>query len=161
MKKILSILFFFTFFYSFSQSDKPQKIPFDLIEETPTYESCDAFESNDGKKKCLSTFLANFAQKNFDPNLINCLKQKTVYSRRKGPVKKCFPLLIPGEKRIYVDFSINTDGKIEDIIARAPHGKLKDEAIRVAKLIPTMSPGKQEGKPVKVTYTLPIDLIAK
>ena len=48
------------------------------------------------------------------------------------------------------------NGNIVDIQARAPHKKLKEEAIRVIKLLPKMEPGKQQGKPVKVRYSMPI-----
>jgi protein TonB len=33
---------------------------------------------------------------------------------------------------------------------------LQDEAIRVISLLPKMKPGKQQGKPVKVRYAVPI-----
>ena len=61
-----------------------------------------------------------------------------------------------GKKRIYLQFKIGVTGTIEDIKATAPHPKLKEEAIRVAKLIPKMIPAKQKGKAVSVPYTLPI-----
>ncbi|MBL4723919.1 MAG: energy transducer TonB, partial [Lutibacter sp.] len=47
-------------------------------------------------------------------------------------------------------------GNIVNIEARAPHKKLKEEAIRVVKLLPKMMPGRQRGKPVGVKYGLPI-----
>ena len=41
-------------------------------------------------------------------------------------------------------------------MARAPHKRLQQEAIRVVKLLPKMIPGKQRGRPVGVKYSLPI-----
>jgi protein TonB len=53
-------------------------------------------------------------------------------------------------------FKIDRHGNIANIKARAPHKKLKEEAIRVIKLLPKMIPGKQRGKAVGVSYGLPI-----
>ena len=59
-------------------------------------------------------------------------------------------------QRIFVIFKIDKKGNIVNIEARAPHKKLKEEAIRVVKLLPKMMPGRQRGKPVGVKYGLPI-----
>ena len=45
---------------------------------------------------------------------------------------------------------------MEDIRARAPHGELEEEAIRVISQLPQMKPGIQRGKAVTVPYSLPI-----
>jgi len=60
--------------------------------------------------------------------------------------------------KIYVQFKISKTGDITNINARAPHPRLKKEAIRMANKIPKMKPGKQRGRPVGVNYTLPITL---
>mgnify|MGYP000893994098 CR=1 FL=1 len=64
--------------------------------------------------------------------------------------------LSPGVKRIFVVFKIDKRGNIVDVMARAPHKRLQDEAIRVVKLLPKMIPGKQRGIAVGVKYSLPI-----
>ena len=64
--------------------------------------------------------------------------------------------LSPGKKRIYVQFKIDKDGSITNVVARAPHPRLKKEAERVARKIPKMKPGRQRGRAVRVGYTLPI-----
>ena len=53
-------------------------------------------------------------------------------------------------------FKIDKNGNITNVQARAPHNRLRDEAIRVIKLLPKMIPGKQRGRPVGVKYSLPI-----
>ena len=53
-------------------------------------------------------------------------------------------------------FKIDKTGAITDVMARAPHNRLRDEAIRVVKSLPHMTPGKQRGRPVGVKYSLPI-----
>jgi len=161
MKKKIFSLFFFVSFFIFCQSKETQVISFALIEETPMYETCKDFESNSARKKCVNSILTKHIQDNYDLDLINCLEEETVYGRKNNNKTKCVQVLLPGEKRIYLDFNINEIGEIEEIAARAPHYKLKEEAIRVALLIPKMIPGKHNSKPVKVSYTLPIDLIVK
>lgn len=66
-------------------------------------------------------------------------------------------LNLKGNKfRIYSIFTVNTDGKIENISVRAPHPKLKKETERVLAILPILVPVKKEGKYVAMKYTLPI-----
>lgn len=61
------------------------------------------------------------------------------------------------EGRCFVQFTIDTDGNINDIkVIRGINPILDAEAIRVVESMPKWKPGKQEGKPVKVSYILPI-----
>ena len=53
-------------------------------------------------------------------------------------------------------FVVNEQGLIEQIQTRAPHPALEKEAERVIGKLPRMEPGKQRGKPVPVSYTIPI-----
>ena len=58
----------------------------------------------------------------------------------------------------YIIFVVNTDGSIEDVNILKSSGdeNLDNEAIRVVKTMPKWSPGKQDGKPVRVRYTIPV-----
>lgn len=59
--------------------------------------------------------------------------------------------------RVIAQFVINEDGSISDIkLVRGVHEDLDNEAIRVIKAMPNWTPGKVDGKAVKVQYTLPI-----
>ena len=53
-------------------------------------------------------------------------------------------------------FKIDESGNIIDIRTKAPHPKLDKEAQRIIKLLPKMKPGQQQGKAVRVKYTLPM-----
>jgi len=64
--------------------------------------------------------------------------------------------LSPGNKQVYASFTLNKHGNIENIKVRAPHKELAKEVVRVIKLLPQMTPGKQRGRPVNVKYTLPV-----
>jgi len=162
MKNLLFILLIFTCVSTFCQDQKKEETIPIMTKESPIYEGCEIYKTNAERKNCMETMLATLVEENFDHELINCLKVKTVYNRKKKTrTRKCIQILIPGEKRIFVDFTISEEGNIKDIVARAPHQKLKDEAIRVAQLIPKIIPTKHNGKPIKTSYSIPIDLVAK
>ena len=60
--------------------------------------------------------------------------------------------------KVVVQFVVEKDGSIgEVIIARSVHKLLDQEAVRVVKSLPKFSsPGRQNGMPVRVWYTLPL-----
>jgi len=59
--------------------------------------------------------------------------------------------------KVLVKFVIKSDGKIDMIkVLRGVHPALDAEAMRVIGLMPDWIPGKQGGKPVDVSYTVPI-----
>jgi protein TonB len=58
---------------------------------------------------------------------------------------------------VVIEFVIDTDGSLTDIkVKTAIYPLLDQEALRVVKLMPKYSPGKQAGKPVKVISSIPI-----
>jgi protein TonB len=58
---------------------------------------------------------------------------------------------------VYVKFVVNKDGSIEQVsIRKGVSDALDKEAIRVVKAMPKWAPGEQAGKPVRVSFTLPI-----
>ena len=60
--------------------------------------------------------------------------------------------------KVYLQFVIEKDGSITDVrVARGVDASLDKEAIRVIQSMPKWKPGKQRGKPVRVSYTLPIN----
>lgn len=61
------------------------------------------------------------------------------------------------EGRVYVQFVVNEDGTVGNaVIKRGIGGGCNEEAIRVVMNMPKWKPGMQNGRPVKVYYTLPI-----
>jgi len=62
--------------------------------------------------------------------------------------------------RVYVTFVVNTDGSVSDArIARGVDPSLDKEALRVVNQLPKWKPGMQRGKPVRVSYTVPINFV--
>lgn len=60
--------------------------------------------------------------------------------------------------RVYVSFVVSKTGKVTDAkIARGVDPVLDQEALRVVNALPLWKPGIQRGKPVNVSYTVPIN----
>ena len=61
------------------------------------------------------------------------------------------------EGRVIVQFVIGSDGTVSDAVVRRSVDPLLDaEALRVINAMPAWTPGKQDGKPVAVRYTIPV-----
>lgn len=112
------------------------EVPLILVEESPVYPGCKG--DKDELKACFSKQIGRFIQRKFDTDLAQNLG------------------LAPGVKRIHVMFKIDANGNIADIKARAPHKRLQQEAISIVEKLPKMIPGKQQGRPVPVRFSIPI-----
>jgi beta-lactamase regulating signal transducer with metallopeptidase domain len=117
------------------KSSISEAIPFAIIDQIPVYPGC---ENADDQKQCLSEKVQEHVAKNFNKDLM----QKIGLSK--------------GIKKIFSIFTIDADGNITDIRARAAHQSLENEAIRVLKMLPQMHPGKQDKQAISVKYSLPI-----
>lgn len=64
---------------------------------------------------------------------------------------------------ITVQFVVAADGKLQDIhvIGKTPGGGIAEEAIRVVSQMPDWTPGRQNGNPVAVLFSLPIHFTLK
>ena len=61
------------------------------------------------------------------------------------------------EGKVFVAFVVDTDGKITDVsLMRKVFPSLDAEALRVISAMPNWKPGKQNGKVVRVKYTVPL-----
>ena len=61
------------------------------------------------------------------------------------------------EGRVVLQFVVEKDGQIGEVkVARSVDPELDAEALRVVKSMPNFIPGRQDGKPVAVWYTIPI-----
>ena len=59
--------------------------------------------------------------------------------------------------RVIISFIVEADGRIGEVeVARSVDPSLDSEAVRVVKSMPRWNPGKQNGKYVRVKYTVPI-----
>ncbi len=118
------------------EEDVLEDVPFAIIEDVPVYPGCKGSKAQ--LRACLQEKISKHVNRKFNADLASDLG------------------LSPGVKKIFVMFKIDRTGNIVDVMARAPHKRLQQEAIRVVKLLPKMTPGKQRGRPVGVKYSLPI-----
>ena len=59
--------------------------------------------------------------------------------------------------RVFVSFVVEPDGSVSNVrVVRGVDPALDREAIRVVKSSPRWTPGRQRGRPVRVTFTFPI-----
>ncbi len=112
-------------------------VPFHVIEESAIFPGCEKERSPQARKDCFSKKLDKIITRKFNTDIAE-------------------ELGLSGVQRIYLTFKVDKSGKVTDIRAKARHPKLQQEAIRVANLLPKMTPGKQRKKPVSMTFTKPI-----
>lgn len=112
-------------------------------ERVPLFPGCKRSKSISEAKKCFSKSVQMHFSDNFDTKLPNRLG------------------LSRGRKRVFIAFTINKKGKIEKIIVRAPHPKIKEEVINVMQTLPKVKPATQNDKPVNVKYSIPFTLIVE
>ena len=117
------------------------EVHFTVIENVPEFPGCEK-GSNTEKRKCMSEKITKFVQKKFNTDLAGDLG-------------------LTGKQRISVVFKIDKNGNVTGIRSRAPHPRLEKEAARVVGLLPKMKPGRQRGKAVVVSYTLPITFLVQ
>lgn len=62
--------------------------------------------------------------------------------------------------KVYIGFIIDKDGKVTNVkLLRGVSPTLDNEAIRVVKSLPDWLPGRQSGKPVRVSFQVPVSFI--
>ena len=117
--------------------DEDIEVPIDFIEMAPLFPGCETFKDKKKQKQCFSDNIRSFIQKEFDTGL----------GEKFG---------LTGINTVQIRFVVSKTGKIENIQTRAPHPGLEKEALRVVNMLPQMKPGIQNGKPVAVSYTIPL-----
>lgn len=110
---------------------------FKVIEDVPIFPGYERYSNNEKRKTCMSEKISDYVNANFNRDIGNNLG-------------------LSGINKVYVMFNIDKNGNVVDIQSRAQHPKLQAEAIRVIRSLPHFEPGKQRGKPVSVSYSLPI-----
>jgi periplasmic protein TonB len=61
--------------------------------------------------------------------------------------------------KIFIQFTIEKDGSVENVkVMRGIHRIYDEVAANVVRGMPKWSPAKQNGRPVCVTYTLPVSI---
>ena len=137
MKKLILLLFIsLIFFSSFGQGnwidENGNKTE---LENPPEYIGCKGSKSE--KKKCMSEKIVKFIERRFNTDALAQLDLR-------------------GLQKISVSFKIDENGEVIDVVARAPHPILEEEAVRVVISLPKFKPATRDGKTVMVSYSIPI-----
>lgn len=151
--KILLITTLFISFFSYSQNSSHEsevqnkgnnkEALATVKEETPPLApKCKARWNNEKKKKCLSDFINMHVNRNLD---IGLAEQTDV----KGLVQ------------VEIKFVIDKEGKAVNVTATGGPEIINQDAIRVLKTLPKLEPGKINGEPVSVDYTLKVAFMAR
>ena len=111
---------------------------FAVVEQQPVFPGCSQNASKEENYMCFQRGISQHIKDNFEYPQI---------AKEMGISEK-----------IFIEFVISKSGKV--ISARVVRGQdkyLREEALRLVNTIPSMSPAKQRGKAVSVTFTLPIN----
>lgn len=110
-------------------------VPFSVVENVPVFPGCKG-KNNKELRECFAQKMNEHIKKNF-----------------KYP-ESALEMGVHG--KVFVLFAIDANGNVSNIQTRGPDVQLEKEAGRIISLLPTMKPGEQRGKPVKVPYSIPI-----
>ncbi|MEH6769587.1 energy transducer TonB [Maribacter arcticus] len=113
-------------------SDDPE-VHFAVVDEVPIFPGC---EDAADKRACFNDKIQLHISKNFS------------YPKAAQDANI--------EGRVSTMFMITSEGVIDNIEMRGPDKLLEDEVERIIKRLPIMTPGKNEGKPVNVPYSIPV-----
>lgn len=115
------------------EEEEEVKVIWKTIEEVPIFPGC---ENDKDKRACFNKMMQKHIKKNFRyPELAQEMGQ---------------------QGRVNTQFMINKDGSIGAIQKRGPHELLEKEAVRILSKLPKMTPGKQRGTAVQVSFAIPI-----
>lgn len=125
------------------QEEVVEDIPiFTVVEEMPSLPACDKISDFDKRHECTQGEIQKF------------IVQNTKYPQMAKEAG------ITGT--VYVNFEINNKGDLTDVkLLKGIGGGCDEEAMRVVKLLPKFAPGKQRGRPVRVSYNVPIRFTLK
>lgn len=118
-----------------TDSNKPRTVA--NVEFVPVFPGCETAGSNADKIACMSSKINSFINRNFRQQVLENLKTNETH-------------------RIYVNFKIDSNGYVTDVVANSHDASLKKEGQRVINMLPVMKPGRQGNKDVEVLYTVPI-----
>jgi TonB family protein len=63
---------------------------------------------------------------------------------------------------VYISYIIDTNGSVTDAkVLKGIGGGCDEEALRMVKMMPKWNPGKQNGKPVRVLFNMPVNFMLK
>ena len=107
------------------------------VEFVPVFPGCESLTTNIEKRDCMSLKIKKFIIKKFNTDKLE--ESSTIKTQK-----------------IIVQFTIDKEGNVMNVVSRAPNKLLEKEAVRVVSKLPQMIPGRQGDKNVPVQYAIPI-----
>ena len=117
------------------EEEMDMDIPFAIIEDVPLFPGCERVAKSK-RRDCFQEKMNIHIRKNF---------RYPEIAQEMG---------IQG--RVFVMFTIGSDGSIINIRTRGPDKNLEKEAQRIINKLPQMTPGRQRGRAVRVPFSIPI-----
>src|SRR5690606_35511035 len=121
----------------FEEYDPTLPIPCSVVETPPEFKDMPSGLSIQEKRDYFSDKIGDFVKSNF--NMENTTN-----------------IGLKGRQRIYVQFTIDSLGYVDDVKVRAPHPKIEEDVKQIITFLPQFIPANQDGKNVAVIYSLPI-----
>ncbi|MEM0932379.1 MAG: energy transducer TonB [Bacteroidota bacterium] len=119
------------------EEEEDISVPFAIIENAPVFPGCDSCPTEEERRAC-------FNQK---------IQEHIVKNLNYPPA--ALEMRITG--RVFVQFDIDSKGRVANIQRRGPDRLLENEAERIIAALPKMKPGMQRGKAAKISYAIPIN----
>ncbi|MEN8137375.1 MAG: TonB family protein [Bacteroidota bacterium] len=120
------------------EEEEEEVYNFQIVESQPIYPGCEGYSSKQSRYMCFQKQIMAHVKKNF--------KYPEV-AKEMG---------IQG--RVIIKFVIGKDGIIKDVgVLRGIDKSLDEEALRIVEALPKMTPATQRGRPVPVSFMLPIN----
>ncbi|MGK0385604.1 MAG: protein TonB [Patiriisocius sp.] len=117
--------------------DTNRTINLNEVEFVPVFPGCESLTTKEEKKVCMNSKINAFISRKFKSDRFSGLKKNATHN-------------------IYVQFTIDKDGNVQEVIARAPDKQMQKEGVRVLSKLPKMIPGKMGTQNVPVSYMVPI-----
>ena len=125
-----------------SDSNSDEIFNFAIVDQKPIFPGCESFPTEELRFVCFNKKIMNHITQYFEyPEL----------ARQMG---------IQG--KVYVNFVIEKNGRVSSVtIARGVDKLIDDEAIRIIRKLPKLGPAMNNGKAVRMQYTVPINASLK
>lgn len=112
---------------------------FVAVESRPIFKGCESYALDEERFACFQSELMRYVAKEFE-------------------VSEEMKMFSTGEK-IYVEFIIEKDGEVRHAeVVRGEDELIKKESLRLVKSLPTFTPAKINGKAVRMSYVLPVNV---
>jgi periplasmic protein TonB len=109
-----------------------------VIEKKPVYPGCEHLETEEERNDCFANKIMQHIAQNFS------YPEDARQEEKQG--------------RVVVNFVVEKDGSVSDVkVVRSVYPSIDEEAVRVIRMLPVMQPAVQRGRPVRMSFNIPIN----